>query len=169
MNPATAEEHKLKELLPSHPSLSDHERHDVANQLQATLVDLIDLSLVGKQLHWNVTGGHFRSLHLMLVELIDSWRLHSDTIAERISALGLCADGRAATVAADSEIQTIHDGPVKDSEVISALTERLGVAIAKLNERRERVGEIDPTSEDLLIAVAQTLEENHWMLGVQQG
>lgn len=167
MNP-TATDHKLKELFGSHPTLSEHERHDVANELQATLVDLIDLSLVGKQLHWNVVGGHFRSLHLMLDELIDSWRLHADTVAERCSAIGICADGRAATVAADSEIQTVHDGPIKDSEVISQLTERLGVAIAKLNERRARVGEIDPTSEDLLIAVAQTLEENHWMLNAQQ-
>jgi starvation-inducible DNA-binding protein len=166
VNP-TATDHKLKELLSSHPTLSEHERHDVANQLQATLVDLIDLSLVGKQLHWNVTGSHFRSLHLMLDELIDSWRLLADTVAERVSAIGISPDGRAATVASDTEIKTIHDGPIKDTEVIHALTERLAVAIAKLNERNERVAEIDPTSEDVLTEVARALEENHWMLAVQ--
>lgn len=163
----TATDHKLKELLTSHPTLSEHERHDVANQLQATLVDLIDLSLVGKQLHWNVTGGHFRSLHLMLDELIDSWRLLSDTVAERVTAIGISPDGRAATVASDSEIKTIHDGPIKDSEVLTALVERLANAIAELNERIERVGEIDPSSEDVLIEVARALEENHWMLAAQ--
>jgi len=167
VNP-TATDHKLKELLSSHPTLSEHERHDVANQLQATLVDLIDLSLIGKQLHWNVTGGHFRSLHLMLDELIDSWRLLGDTVAERASAIGISPDGRAATVASDSEIKTIQDGPIKDSDVIRELTERLAVAIAKLNERIERVGEIDPASEDVLIEVARALEENHWMLAAQQ-
>lgn len=160
--------HKLKEIFGSHPSLSEHERHDVANQLQATLVDLIDLSLVGKQLHWNVTGTHFRSLHLMLDELIDSWRLAADVVAERVSALGLAPDGRAATVAADSEIKVVHDGPIKDTEVVSLLTEQLAVAIAKINERRERVGEIDPQSEDVLIGVARDLEENHWMIAAQQ-
>ena len=29
----------------------------VADDLQATLVDLIDLALQAKQAHWNVTGG----------------------------------------------------------------------------------------------------------------
>lgn len=167
MAPETASKTKLKELLPSHPSLSDHERHDVANQLQATVVDLIDLALIGKQLHWNVVGGQFRSLHLELDEFIDSWRLLSDTVAERMSAIGISPDGRAATVAGDSELKTIHDGPIKDSEVINALSERLATAIAKLNERIERVGEIDPSSEDTLIEVARSLEENHWMITAQ--
>jgi starvation-inducible DNA-binding protein len=103
----------------------------------------------------------------MLDELIDNWRLLGDTVAERATAIGISPDGRAATVAADSEIKTIHDGPIKDSEVIEALVERLGVAIAKLNERIERVGEIDPSSEDVLIEVARALEENHWMLAAQ--
>ncbi|MFT4050024.1 MAG: DNA starvation/stationary phase protection protein [Solirubrobacterales bacterium] len=167
MNPS-ATETKLKELLPSHPSLSEHERHDVANQLQATLVDLIDLSLIGKQYHWNVVGGHFRSLHLMLDELIDTWRELSDTVAERVTALGICPDGRASTVAADSEVAKVADGPLKDTDIYQQLTERLGVTIAKLNERRERVGEIDPASEDVLIECARALEMNHWMLAAQQ-
>jgi len=166
VNP-TATDHKLKELLSSHPTLSESERHDVANELQATLVDLIDLSLIGKQLHWNVVGGHFRSLHLMLDELIDSWRLLSDTVAERSTAIGICPDGRAATVAAGSEITSINGGPIKDTEVIASLVECLWDAIEKLNPRIERVGEIDPSSEDVLIEVARALEENHWMLAAQ--
>jgi starvation-inducible DNA-binding protein len=166
VNP-TATDHKLKELLSSHPTLSEGERHDVANELQATLVDLIDLSLIGKQLHWNVVGGHFRSLHLMLDELIDSWRLLADTVAERSTAIGISPDGRAATVAAASEITTIQDGPIKDTDVIASLVECLWDAIEKLNPRIERVGEIDPASEDVLIEVARALEENHWMLAAQ--
>jgi starvation-inducible DNA-binding protein len=167
MNPETAAPAKLKEILGSHPSLSQHERHEVANELQATLVDLVDLSLIGKQLHWNVVGKSFRSLHLELDELIDSWRLLADTVAERVSALGVSPDGRVATVAADTEITTIDDGPIKDTEVATALTERLAVAIAKLSERTARVGEIDSASEDVLIEVARALEENHWMIAVQ--
>lgn len=168
MNPDTATEAKLKQILSSHPTLSDHERHDVANQLQATLVDLIDLSLIGKQLHWNVTGTHFKSLHLMLDELVDSWRLLSDTVAERVNALGLAPDGRAATVAADTAVPTVHDGPIPGAQVVQMLTERLGATIARVGERIERVGEIDPVSEDVLIGVNTALEENHWMIAAQQ-
>ena len=168
MNPDTASPAKLKEIFSSHPTLSEHERHDVANQLQATLVDLIDLSLVGKQLHWNVTGTHFKSLHLMLDDLVDSWRLLSDSVAERVNALGLAPDGRAATVASDSEVPAVHDGPIKDSEVVQVLTERLGATIARVGERITRVGEIDPASQDVLISVTTALEENHWMIAAQQ-
>jgi starvation-inducible DNA-binding protein len=167
VNPS-ATEHKLKELLSSHPTLSEHERHDVANQLQATLVDLIDLSLIGKQSHWNVTGENFRSLHLMLDELVDGWRLLEDTVAERITALGICPDGRAATVASSSEVKDVHDGPIRDGEVVSGLTERLSGAIARLGERIGRVAEIDPPSEDVLVEVSRELEENHWMLAAQK-
>ena len=46
-----------------------HEREEVAQELQATLHELVDLSLIGKQLHWAVIGPHFRSLHLQLDEL----------------------------------------------------------------------------------------------------
>jgi DNA-binding ferritin-like protein len=70
---------------PTHlPTLAEpHQRDEVGRQLQATLVELIDLSLLGKQLHWNVVGPLFRPLHLQLDELIDAWRELADTVAER--------------------------------------------------------------------------------------
>ena len=33
------------------PALDHHHRDEVGHELQATLVELIDLSLIGKQLH----------------------------------------------------------------------------------------------------------------------
>ena len=44
---------------------------EVGEALQEVLVDLVDLSLVGKHLHWNVEGLTFRSVHLQLDELVD--------------------------------------------------------------------------------------------------
>src|SRR5687768_1817481 len=79
--------------------LSDADLTTVSEALQGALVDLIDLSLVAKQVHWNVVGPRFRSVHLQLDEVVDIARTHSDTVAERASALGVSPDGRAATVA----------------------------------------------------------------------
>ncbi len=76
------------------PALGAHQREEVGNQLQAMLVELIDLALVGKQLHWNVTGPLFRPLHEQLDELVDSWRQLSDIVAERAVALGYVPDGQ---------------------------------------------------------------------------
>ena len=43
----------------------------VTKALQATLVEFIDLALVGKQAHWSVVGPQFRSIHLELDEIVD--------------------------------------------------------------------------------------------------
>jgi starvation-inducible DNA-binding protein len=48
------------------PPLGAHERREIGLELQATLVELVDLSLVGKQLHWSVVGPMFRPLHQQL-------------------------------------------------------------------------------------------------------
>ena len=53
------------------PALGTHERGEIGNELQATLLELVDLSLLGKQLHWSVVGPLFRPLHLYLDELIE--------------------------------------------------------------------------------------------------
>jgi starvation-inducible DNA-binding protein len=52
----------------------------LAQDLQAVLVDLIELHLQGKQAHWNLIGTNFRDLHLQLDEIVDIAREASDTI-----------------------------------------------------------------------------------------
>jgi len=54
----------------------------LSDNLQAVLVDLLELSIQGKQAHWNVVGKNFRDTHLQLDEIIDAAREFSDTIAE---------------------------------------------------------------------------------------
>jgi starvation-inducible DNA-binding protein len=73
-----------------------------ATELQAVLVDLIDLSLQGKQAHWNVVGPQFRALHLELDDVVESARNWADDVAERLRALGVAADGRPSVVAKDT-------------------------------------------------------------------
>src|SRR4051812_25448596 len=47
------------------------ERQTVAAALDVTLLDFINLALLAKQAHWNVAGPMFRSLHLLLDELVE--------------------------------------------------------------------------------------------------
>jgi starvation-inducible DNA-binding protein len=46
------------------------------------LVDLIDLSLIVKQAHWNVVGTRFRSVHLQLDERGSTTPQHFDGVAK---------------------------------------------------------------------------------------
>ncbi|MEU5436708.1 DNA starvation/stationary phase protection protein [Streptomyces sp. NPDC020719] len=144
-------------------SLSEAELKVVGDALQGALVDLVDLSLVAKQVHWNVVGPRFRSVHLQLDEVVDAARLHSDTVAERAAALGVTPDGRAATVASSSAIGKVPTGWVKDGDAVRILVDALGAVIARMRERIDATAEPDPISQDVLIGLTAELEKHAWM------
>ncbi|MFD4510341.1 Dps family protein [Streptomyces sp. NPDC058457] len=145
--------------------LSDADLKTVAEALQGALVDLVDLALAAKQIHWNVVGPRFRTVHLQLDEVVDTARVHSDTVAERASALGVSPDGRAATVAAGSGsgIGSVPGGWVKDSDAVAALVDGLGAVITRMRERVTETAEADPVSQDIFIGITADLEKHHWM------
>jgi starvation-inducible DNA-binding protein len=66
------------------PALAEpHAREAIAHELQSTMQELVDLSLIGKQLHWAVVGHAFGPVHEQLDELVASWRDLADVVAER--------------------------------------------------------------------------------------
>src|SRR6266550_7137924 len=107
------------------PALEHHGREEAGRELQATLVELVDLLLIGKQSHWNIFGRLFKPLHEHLDELVDSWRDLADTVAERAVALGVAPDGRAGTVDAGSGIDPADPGAVDTDTALRELVERL--------------------------------------------
>ncbi|MEV2232527.1 DNA starvation/stationary phase protection protein [Streptomyces phaeochromogenes] len=149
--------------------LTDADLKTVSEALQGALVDLVDLSLVAKQIHWNVVGPRFRSVHLQLDEVVDTARLHSDTVAERASTLGVSPDGRAATVATSSGIGATPGGWVKDTDAVGALVDALAAVIERMRERVGATGEADPVSQDIFIGITADLEKHHWMFQAENG
>lgn len=144
-------------------SLSDADLKTVGDALKGALVDLVDLGLVAKQVHWNVVGPRFRSVHLQLDEVVDTARQHSDMVAERASAIGVSADGRAATVAAQSAIGSVPEGWIKDVDVVQTMVDALGAVVERMRERIAVTEEPDPVSQDILIQVTGDLEKHAWM------
>ncbi|CAM5231053.1 DNA protection during starvation protein [Streptomyces hirsutus] len=136
--------------------LSDENLKTVSEALQGALVDLVDLSLVAKQIHWNVVGQRFRSVHLQLDGWWPSRGPHRPLRARR--GLGVSPDGRAATVAVGSGIGVTPEGWVDDTAAVSAMVDALGAVIARMRERVDATGEPDPVSQHLLIAVTGDLE-----------
>ncbi|GAA3208880.1 Dps family protein [Nonomuraea helvata] len=143
--------------------LSGEAKNTVAEALQGALVDLIDLSLVAKQAHWNLIGPHFRSIHLQLDELTDLARTHMDTIAERAVAIGANPDGRSATVARATKLQQPESGWLEDGKVVATITDLLDGVSKRMHERVRTTEEADPVSQDLIISVAQDVDKQHWM------
>jgi starvation-inducible DNA-binding protein len=147
-----------------HPTLRHPDRRAIGAELQAVLISLTDLSLAGKQAHWNLVGPLFRPLHLFLDELVDGWRAASDEVAERAVALGYAPDGRAQTVAQETPLEPLPEGQILDADVIAAFTSLLTNAIGDIRERMDRIEDVDTVTADLLHGVVHGLEENLWMI-----
>ncbi|WP_406273909.1 DNA starvation/stationary phase protection protein [Nocardia sp. NBC_00881] len=148
-------------------TLDPEQQHIAGETLRATVVDLIDLSLIAKQAHWNVIGANFRSVHLALDELVTAAREFTDAAAERCTAVGISPDGRAATVAGDSGALGIGDGWQQDADVIDAIVGNLAAVIKRLRERIAATEKADPVTQDLFLAIAARLEQLHWMWQAQ--
>jgi starvation-inducible DNA-binding protein len=150
-------------------TLPEQDLRTVGDALQGALVDLVDLSLVAKQIHWNVVGPRFRSIHLQLDEVVSTARSYSDTVAERAAALGISPDGRAESVTAGSTIGTVKDGWLQDGDAVQLMVGALAAVVARARERMRAVGEADPVTEDIFIQITGDLEKHHWMFQAENG
>ena len=139
------------------------ERLEAAGMLQRLLTDVIDLTLQSKQAHWNLRGPNFRSLHRQLDELAERGREFSDRLAERCLALGVAADGRVQSIAADSDLVQFPEGRMDDSRVVEHISQRLRTVSEVGRSRLERLGQADPTSQNLVCDLLEQMEKQLWM------
>ncbi|MFF7394358.1 Dps family protein [Streptomyces scabiei] len=144
-------------------TLPEPARRIAGDALQESLVDLLGLSLIGKQAHWNIVGPRFRSIHLQLDEVVSTARSYADQVAERAAALGVSPDGRPETVAARFDLQGPKEGWLRDTEVVRLLVGALEEAIGRLRKRIDATEEADKVTQDLLISLTYELEKQRWM------
>ena len=142
--------------------LAEADAKKVAGALQQVLVDLIALSLQGKQAHWNVQGPNFQSVHEKLDAVVDLARTGADEVAERMSQLGSAPDGRAKTIADTSRLEAYPDGFVQVERTITLVADRLFAVAKSLREGISAV-EADPLTEDLLTGIGEQVEMQLWM------
>jgi starvation-inducible DNA-binding protein len=135
--------------------------------LQASLVELIDLSLQAKHYHWNVTGQDFRGVHLQLDEITDQVRLWYDDVAERLATLDVAPDGRLATIAAKTPLPAAGEGWQRDVDAVTAMRDRLGEVASRIERRAADVGDADLVTQGILLEIAGGLAKHAWMLRVQ--
>ncbi len=136
----------------------------LADSLQQLSVDLIDLHLVGKQLHWNVVGKNFRDTHLALDEVVDAARGFSDQVAERMRALYITPDGRSETVAAQTSLPKVPGTEVDTAETVDLIVAALYAAAGTARRIHDTVDAEDPTTADILHTILERLEQLAWMI-----
>lgn len=139
----------------------------LGEDMQAVLVDMIELHMQGKQAHWNIVGTNFRDLHLQLDEIVADARQFSDVMAERMRALHVAPDGRTATVTATTTLEPFPAGEVDTGATVDMITGRLEATVATMRRVHDRVDEADPTTADVLHAFIERLEQLAWMVSAE--
>ena len=145
------------------------ERQAVGEELEVVLQDLIDLSLIGKQLHWSVVGSAARGVRLFLDELVGEWRELADVVAERAVTLGIVPDGQSSAVASGSRLEAVPARSLADHAVVWELARRVAAVAELIRARLGAIGAADVVTQDVLVRVVGVLEKQQWLLRVQLG
>jgi len=146
-------------------TLSETSRATLARELNACLVDGLDLKSQIKVAHWNVKGPQFAALHPLFESFATTLDGFTDTIAERAVALGALAVGTAKQVAKTSRIPDYPAATTAGLEHVALLADRFDVFLASLRTARE-AGEAqgDTDTVDLLTGMITEFEKNGWFL-----
>lgn len=147
------------------PSFTASDR--LTADLQRCLVDITALSLVGKQIHWNVVGPNFRDLHLNLDEVVDIARVGSDALAERMRAINAFPDARPETVASNTTVPEAPVAQIITSEAVNYIVTAIDAVVKTMRAVHDEVDDEDAISAGILEDYTQQLEQQGWFLSAQ--
>jgi starvation-inducible DNA-binding protein len=143
--------------------MNDKARDSVCDGLSTLLAESYAVYLKTQNLHWNVVGPDFFSLHLMFEKQYEELAGAVDEIAERIRALGECVD---ATFSGFKALSSISESKPKNSnEMLKALVQAHECVIClarRLTEVAEK--QKDQATLDLLARRLGAHEKMAWML-----
>lgn len=140
-------------------------RKNLVQALEIVLADSYALYLKTQNYHWNVIGGDFYELHLLLEtqyrELIEP----IDEIAERLRVLGAHVPG---SFKAFGQLQTLEEPLVAvgaEAMVQDLYGDQEKIVKTLHHALKQANQESDAVTADMLIKRLAAHEKNHWMLG----
>jgi starvation-inducible DNA-binding protein len=144
--------------------IKESDRLKIADGLKHLLADTYTLYLQTHNFHWNVTGPHFRDLHLMFMEQYTEMSVAVDDIAERIRALDVAAPGTYKEFAKLSSIKEVEGTPDgRDMvDILTAGHEKVIKACRKVLKLAQDAGDESTTS--LSSDRMRIHEKTAWML-----
>jgi starvation-inducible DNA-binding protein len=145
--------------------LPEATRAAIAERLEATLLDGLDLHGQIKVAHWNVRGPHFAALHPLFETFAVALAGFNDQVAERAVTLGARVRGTARSVAKASRVPEYPEDTTRDLEHVRLLAERIDAYLKGVREARDAAEKHgDQDTVDLLTGVVEEFEKSGWFL-----
>ena len=140
-------------------------RQAIIALLNARLADSIDLRSQIKWAHWNLKGMHFIQLHLLFDSVQEHVDNQSDTIAERIAALGGVANGTVREVAAKSGLNEADLGASDGAAQLKWLVHNVAHHANALRTAVQESDDLeDAITTDLFTTITRELDKDLWFL-----
>jgi starvation-inducible DNA-binding protein len=149
----------------THIDIAPDVRQRMIETLNRQLAETTDLYTQTKQAHWNVKGPEFFQLHELFDKLAADIFEFSDTIAERVTALGGYALGTARMAAANSDLPEYPREAVDGRQHLEALIDRYArYAASNRKALDEAQREDDAATADIFTDVARAADKALWFL-----
>lgn len=146
------------------PGMSEADGKATTDILQSRLEALIDLTLTLKHVHWNVVGNGFIGVHEMLDPQYEAVALMVDAMAERIATLGGSPNGLAGALVSNRDWDDYPLGRAVVPQHLMALDSAYSGVIADHRAALDRLGDLDPVTEDMVIGQLAALEGFQWFI-----
>jgi starvation-inducible DNA-binding protein len=148
--------------------IKQQDRLSIAEGLKCLLADSYTLYLQTHNFHWNVTGPHFRELHLMFEEHYMELAVAVDDIAERIRTLDVPAPGTYKEFAKLSSVREV-DGVPDASDMVDLLTQGHEQVVKTCRKVLKLAQDANDESSAALVSDRmRSHEKTAWMLRATQ-
>lgn len=152
-------------MFPSNNPMDAGARIKACDLLNALLADTTDLTSQVKHAHWNVKSATFYMHHKLFDELYEPLPDVTDTIAERIAALGGMALGTIRMACAASRLPELMSMTVDGTALIRELVERYALLSKNLSAAIAALDSLgDVTSANLLQDMQHTIDKGLYFL-----
>ena len=144
--------------------ISAEHRALVGEELKKLLADTYALYLQTQNFHWNVTGPHFRQLHLRFAEQYGQLAEAVDGIAERIRSLDLAAPATFKVFAQLKSLEDVDGVPTSDEMVCTLAENHQKVIKTARNTLAVAEQVADEATADMVTGRLDEHEKTAWML-----